>query len=318
MSDKRPVTAASVIEKLKIEKANSGEGLTFCGGIFLAANCYIFLFVMSGIFYVIGSILTAISWRPRDFGEEMQRFLIRQEWSSDIKILGPVFLLIGLLMMMFGLTLCVISKKMKKEDFSMGDQQSFHSYFNNSEPPDPARSITSRSQLIRDNFMPTISSALPMGVFAQEPSMPLLLPFKTWTAALTSEKIQLHQRQRGYSLHPELLQLRNSSRECEEALTNTTANSFQERRRSLPVIDSLVYAAEHGNNLGKMYRKRVQRQSKDLGVEEGAFFHQTNKIYPVLESHHDHFETQKSLSKPRYKPFRDPCFPFFSFCLVFV
>ena len=72
------MTAASVIEKLHIEKDNSGEDLTFCGGIFLAANCYIILFVMAGIFSVIGAILTAISWRPRDFGEEMERFLKRQ------------------------------------------------------------------------------------------------------------------------------------------------------------------------------------------------------------------------------------------------
>ena len=75
---KRPLTANSVIQRLQIEKANSDEGLTMCGGIFLASNCYIILLVMAGIFIVAGAILTAISWRPREFGEEMERFLKRQ------------------------------------------------------------------------------------------------------------------------------------------------------------------------------------------------------------------------------------------------
>ena len=70
---------SQIVERLNVEKANDGRaGMTICGGIFIATNCHVIILVMSGIFMVAGSLLTAISYRPRGFGEELHNFIIRQ------------------------------------------------------------------------------------------------------------------------------------------------------------------------------------------------------------------------------------------------
>ena len=52
--------------------------MTIFGGIFIAAYCHVILLIMSGIFMVAGSLLTAISYRPKSFGEDLHDFYIRQ------------------------------------------------------------------------------------------------------------------------------------------------------------------------------------------------------------------------------------------------
>ena len=71
---------------------------------------------MAFIFVLVGAILTGISYRPRDLGEELERFLSRQEWSGHLKIIGPVFLVIGLLMMILGTTFCILGWKVTKAE----------------------------------------------------------------------------------------------------------------------------------------------------------------------------------------------------------
>ena len=70
---------SQIVERLNVEKTNDGRaGMTIFGGIFIAAYCHVILLVMSGIFLVAGSLLTAIAYRPRGFGEEGYMFNIRQ------------------------------------------------------------------------------------------------------------------------------------------------------------------------------------------------------------------------------------------------
>ena len=163
--------------------------------------------------------------------------------------------------------------------------------------------------------MPTISSALPMGGFAQEPSMPLLLPFKTWTAALTTEKIRYHQTARAQSLHPELLQL---SKPCQESESVTTKNACstsgmaqvhnravinESRRRSLPVIESLVHAAEHGNNLGMIYKKSSIRKHRASASLKDLHHHKLcsiSKVHPAESfEHQGSFQSQTVVGRKK-------------------
>ena len=80
----------------RIESSDDGGGVGInIGGMFISANCSIILIIMAFIFVLVGAILTGISYRPRDLGEELERFLSRQEWGGHLKIIGPVFLVIG-------------------------------------------------------------------------------------------------------------------------------------------------------------------------------------------------------------------------------
>ena len=68
------------------------------------------------IFILIGCVLTAISYRPREFGEDLERFLSRQEWGGHLKVIGPVILVIGVLMMILGITFCILGYKVTKSE----------------------------------------------------------------------------------------------------------------------------------------------------------------------------------------------------------
>ena len=72
-----------IVERLNVEKTNDGRaGMTIFGGVFIAAYCHVILLIMSGIFMVAGSLLTAISYRPQSFGEDLHEFIIRQVHSG--------------------------------------------------------------------------------------------------------------------------------------------------------------------------------------------------------------------------------------------
>lgn len=151
----------SVIERLRIESSDDGRGAGITiGGTFISANCSIILVVMASIFMVVGTILTAISYRPRDYGEEMERFMERQEWSSQLKIIGPIFILIGALMAVLGLTFCILGWQVNK-----AEQRKLYT----------ATPISQVSSVLDSPFMPTISQAL-----MRNPSFPLIVPQAQW------------------------------------------------------------------------------------------------------------------------------------------
>lgn len=110
---------ASVMGRLRIEKVDDRYGMSI-GGFYIAGNCNIILLVMACIFLVVGAIFTAISYRPRDPTEEMERYQERQASpvSSQVKIVGPISILIGLIMLVAGTVLGVIGWVMKKDERS--------------------------------------------------------------------------------------------------------------------------------------------------------------------------------------------------------
>jgi len=149
----------SVIDKLRIESSDDGAGVGITiGGLFISANCSIILIIMAFIFILIGCVLTAISYRPREFGEDLERFLSRQEWGGHLKIIGPVILVIGFLMMVLGITFCILGYKVTKSE-----EKRFY-----------ADSISSAT--MDSPFMPTISQAL-----LRNPTFPLIVPKAKWT-----------------------------------------------------------------------------------------------------------------------------------------
>lgn len=160
----RPSTSSrpeSVIEKLRIESSDDGRGVGITIlGVFVSANCSVILIVMASIFILVGAILSAISYRPRDLSEDLERFLSRQEWGSQLKIIGPVFVVIGAIMLSLGTTFCILGWKVTKDEEKREQRQY-------------AASITSSLDY---PYMPTISHAL-----LRDPSFPLIVPKAKWT-----------------------------------------------------------------------------------------------------------------------------------------
>ena len=150
-------------------------------------------------------------------------------------------------MCLLGMTLCFITRKMSKED-DLSLENGFHQYYFNH-----GQASSNFLSSADHNFMPTISSALPLGVFAQEPSMPLLLPFKTLSSAIDAET-----------------QKRTMSLQYDGSHKSSSQDS--PRRCSLPVIDSLVHAALAYE--GQQY-KRLSNKRRKIS---------DNKIHPDTEA----------------------------------
>ena len=71
-----------LVRRLNVVEANDGinicGGISNIGGMFCRRHCYIMIIAMSGMFIVLGSLLTAMGYRPQAFGEMMHAFVSRQ------------------------------------------------------------------------------------------------------------------------------------------------------------------------------------------------------------------------------------------------
>ena len=93
----------------------------------------------------------------------------RQEWSSQLKIIGPIFVLIGFLMVIVGLTFCILGWKVTK-----AEQKKLYT-----------TSPSLRSSVLDSPYMPTISQAL-----MRNPSFPLIIPQAQWQTPQISLQIE--------------------------------------------------------------------------------------------------------------------------------
>ncbi len=105
--------------RFRIEKVDELDhhGISV-GGFYISNNCNTFLLVMALIFIVGGVILTAISYRPRDKYEDMQRYRERQQSDNaeQVKIEGPICVVIGLVILGFSTIFYSISFCLRKQE----------------------------------------------------------------------------------------------------------------------------------------------------------------------------------------------------------
>ena len=65
---------------------------------------------------IISKMTNLEFFRPQDFNEDISRFLSRQEWSAQAKIIGPVAVVIGFIMLIIGLTFCCLGWKVSRAE----------------------------------------------------------------------------------------------------------------------------------------------------------------------------------------------------------
>ena len=89
-----------------------------CVNLTILGNCNTILLVMSCIFIVGGVILAAISYRPRDPNEDLEQYKSRllSEDGLQIKIAAPIFLLIGVIMLICATVLYILRYFVKKRE----------------------------------------------------------------------------------------------------------------------------------------------------------------------------------------------------------
>lgn len=118
--------------RFKIEKIDElGHHGISIGGFYISSSCNTFLLVMAIIFIVGGIIFTAISYRPRDRNEDMERYKERQasDETSQVKIVGPIFVILGLIML-FGVSIFTVTlyflQKQESSRYQMSRNRELH------------------------------------------------------------------------------------------------------------------------------------------------------------------------------------------------
>ncbi|KAK4289257.1 hypothetical protein Pmani_016842 [Petrolisthes manimaculis] len=116
---RRPSTADRVIEKLQVEKVEGG-GLSI-QGVALASNCHVTLCVFGVFFMLAGVILSYVSYNASvkaRMGDEDSPKGSTEAMSSvsQMRMIGPSFLVLGLLMLGLGISLFVLAKKISRDE----------------------------------------------------------------------------------------------------------------------------------------------------------------------------------------------------------
>ncbi|RXG69663.1 hypothetical protein Avbf_01917 [Armadillidium vulgare] len=127
-STRRPSTADVFIDKLKVEKLEGG-GLTI-SGVALAGNCHITLIIFGIFFIVAGIILTYLGYSfnaqvtppptqevDLDQAAVVPRGKLRKANSHlQMRIIGPIFIVLGIIMSLIGWGLFAISRKISRNE----------------------------------------------------------------------------------------------------------------------------------------------------------------------------------------------------------
>ncbi|XP_042230190.1 uncharacterized protein LOC121871780 isoform X2 [Homarus americanus] len=126
-STRRPSTADFVIEKLQVEKVEGG-GLSI-QGVALASNCHVTLCVFGVFFMVAGIILSYVSYsvamrtggdsgggEGKEKAEAMKGQSDEVSSVSQMRMIGPAFLVLGFLMLFLGITLFALAKKISHDE----------------------------------------------------------------------------------------------------------------------------------------------------------------------------------------------------------
>ena len=121
----RPETQESRCDqsRFRIEKVDeNGQHGIAIGRVFISNNCNTILLVMALIFIVGGVILSAISYRPQDPDEDMQHYRERKnsEDASQSKIVGPICMVMGVVMLffsgLFSTIFCLLQKAAQQQE----------------------------------------------------------------------------------------------------------------------------------------------------------------------------------------------------------
>ncbi|XP_044742788.1 uncharacterized protein LOC123305206 isoform X2 [Chrysoperla carnea] len=114
------------ISRLRVEKI---EGGLMVAGVVIAANCQIVLPVFGFLFTFVGCVLTAASYRGPGVDEGPDSYANRIALTGNSRILGPACIVIGVIMLVFGVLLCFLTRRARKKEQCVGFHCPIHGDF---------------------------------------------------------------------------------------------------------------------------------------------------------------------------------------------
>ncbi|XP_056637372.1 uncharacterized protein LOC130902570 isoform X2 [Diorhabda carinulata] len=128
------------ISRLRVEKI---EGGLMVAGVVVAANCQIILPIFGFLFLLVGCVLTAASYRGPGEDEDADRYEARITFTGNSRILGPACIVVGFFMLVAGFVLCVLTKRARRREQTIGFHCPLHGDFYPLSPLSSSRTIGS-------------------------------------------------------------------------------------------------------------------------------------------------------------------------------
>ncbi|XP_022913170.1 uncharacterized protein [Onthophagus taurus] len=126
LADSAKIRCPAPISRLRVEKI---EGGLMVAGVVVAANCQIILPIFGFLFLLVGCVLTAASYRGPGEGEEPDHYAARIAFTGNSRILGPACIVVGFLMTAAGVGLCVLTRRVRKREQTIGFHCPLHGDF---------------------------------------------------------------------------------------------------------------------------------------------------------------------------------------------
>ncbi|CAH1373536.1 unnamed protein product [Tenebrio molitor] len=126
------------ISRLRVEKI---EGGLMVAGVVVAANCQIILPIFGFLFLLVGCVLTAASYRGRAKGEDNDHYAARIAFTGNSRILGPACIVVGVLMLVAGFVLCILTRRARRREQTIGFHCPLHGDFYPLSPITSSRTI---------------------------------------------------------------------------------------------------------------------------------------------------------------------------------
>ncbi|KAL7288649.1 hypothetical protein TKK_0017380 [Trichogramma kaykai] len=114
------------ISRLKVEKI---EGGLMVAGVVVAANCQIALPAFGFLFVLAGAVLTAASYRGPGEDEDKNSYAARIAFTGNSRVLGPICIAVGLLMLLCGSLLCMLTRRARRRERRVGFHCPLHGDF---------------------------------------------------------------------------------------------------------------------------------------------------------------------------------------------
>ncbi|XP_043478567.1 uncharacterized protein LOC122508948 isoform X3 [Leptopilina heterotoma] len=114
------------ISRLRVEKI---EGGLMVAGVVIAANCQIALPAFGFLFMLVGSVLTAASYRGPGEYEDKDSYASRIALTGNSRILGPICIVVGALMLALGVFLCMLTRRARRRERRVGFHCPLHGDF---------------------------------------------------------------------------------------------------------------------------------------------------------------------------------------------